>query len=132
MSYVQLSDGGFPGGLPPWLVVPVLRSCQSPTWVWLVNYLHLNLHVRITGMHACQSNQTRLVCILCTGRGWGEDGASCPWNRPTYACQPPTVNHQPTHVQSSTTDSGNKQAHLVSTCHACMGVGWGALDPFSV
>ena len=31
-------------GLPPWLVVPVLRSCQSPIWIWLVNYLHLHLH----------------------------------------------------------------------------------------
>ena len=28
---------------PPWLVVLVLRSCQSPTWIWLVNYLHLHL-----------------------------------------------------------------------------------------
>ena len=35
------------GGLPPWLVVPVLRSCQSPTWIWLVNYLHyITLHER--------------------------------------------------------------------------------------
>ena len=24
------------------LVVPVLRSCQSPMWIWLVNYLHLH------------------------------------------------------------------------------------------
>ena len=24
------------------LVVPVIRSCQSPTWIWLVNYLHLH------------------------------------------------------------------------------------------
>ena len=31
---------------PPWLVVPVLRSCQSPKWIWLVNYLHLHLHGR--------------------------------------------------------------------------------------
>ena len=23
------------------LVVPVIRSCQSPTWIWLVNSLHL-------------------------------------------------------------------------------------------
>ena len=28
--------GGFPGGLPPQLVVPVLRSCQSPIRIWLV------------------------------------------------------------------------------------------------
>ena len=44
MSCVQLSGGGFPGGLPPWLVVPVIRSCQSPTWIWLVNHLHVHLH----------------------------------------------------------------------------------------
>ena len=25
-------------------MVPVLRSCQSPIWIWLVNYLHLPLH----------------------------------------------------------------------------------------
>ena len=24
------------GGLPPRLVVPLLRSCQSPIWIWLV------------------------------------------------------------------------------------------------
>ena len=49
MSYVQLSEGGFkvPGGLPPRLVVPVLRSCQSPIRIWLVNYLHLHLHLHI-------------------------------------------------------------------------------------
>ena len=27
-------------GLPPWLVVPALQSCQSPIWISLVNYLH--------------------------------------------------------------------------------------------
>jgi len=25
-----------------WLVVPVLWSCQSPIWIWLVNCLHLH------------------------------------------------------------------------------------------
>ena len=34
------------GGVPPWLVVPFLRSCQSPIWTWLVHYLHLHLHLR--------------------------------------------------------------------------------------
>ena len=49
MSYVQLSEGGFQVVyVPPWLVVPVLRSCQSPTWIWLVNYLHLHLHLQLT------------------------------------------------------------------------------------
>ena len=42
MSYVQLSEGGFPGGLPPLLVVPVPWS-PSPIWIWLENYLHLHL-----------------------------------------------------------------------------------------
>ena len=34
---------GFPGGLPPWLVVlhVFLRSCQSPVRMWLVNSLLL-------------------------------------------------------------------------------------------
>ena len=27
-----------------WLVVPVIRSCQSPIWIWLVIFLHLQLH----------------------------------------------------------------------------------------
>ena len=40
------------GGLPPWLVVPVLRSCQSPIWIWLVNYLHLHLHQAMCAMFA--------------------------------------------------------------------------------
>ena len=43
---VQLSEGGIPGGLPPWLVVPVIRSCQSPIRIWLVNYLHLHLQLQ--------------------------------------------------------------------------------------
>ena len=38
MSCVQLSEGGF-----RWLVAPVIRSCQSPTWIWLVNCLHLHV-----------------------------------------------------------------------------------------
>ena len=42
MSYVQLSEGGFQVVYPLGLV-PVLRSCQSPIWIWLVNYLHLHL-----------------------------------------------------------------------------------------
>ena len=29
------------------LVVPVLRSCQSPIWMWLVNYLHLRLRLQL-------------------------------------------------------------------------------------
>ena len=26
-------------------MVPVTRSCQSPTWIWLVNYLNLHVHL---------------------------------------------------------------------------------------
>ena len=29
-----------------WLVVPVIRSCQSPIRIWLANYLHLHLHAQ--------------------------------------------------------------------------------------
>ena len=40
MSYMQQSEGGFQVVYPPRLVVPVLRSCQSPIWMWLVNFLY--------------------------------------------------------------------------------------------
>ena len=70
MSCVQLSEGGFPGGLPPWLVVSVIRSCSSPIWIWLVNYLHLHIW---SGMRQApdvprlftgqQANVTSLVII---------------------------------------------------------------------
>ena len=33
-----------------WLVVPVIRSCQSPIWIWLVSYLHLHLHLHVGGL----------------------------------------------------------------------------------
>ena len=26
-------------------MVPVIRSCQSPVWIWLVNYVQLHLHL---------------------------------------------------------------------------------------
>ena len=39
MSYLQLSEGGFQVVYPS---VPVLRSCQSPIWIWLENNLHLH------------------------------------------------------------------------------------------
>ena len=32
---MQLSEGGFPGGLPPWIVVPVLRRCQVQIHRWI-------------------------------------------------------------------------------------------------
>ena len=40
-------EGGGEGGVEganTSLVVPVIRSCQSPTWIWLVNYSYLHLH----------------------------------------------------------------------------------------
>ena len=42
MSCVQLSEGVFLRGFPPWLVVPVGHSWQRPIRIWLVNsYSHL-------------------------------------------------------------------------------------------
>ena len=32
-------------------MVPVIRSCQSPIWIWLVNYLHLHLHTYVLCSH---------------------------------------------------------------------------------
>ena len=40
VGYVRLSLSG----LPPWLVVPVLLSRQSPLWIRLANALHFRLH----------------------------------------------------------------------------------------
>ena len=41
MRCIQLSEGGFQVVyIPPWHEVPVIRSCQSPVWIWLVHYLH--------------------------------------------------------------------------------------------
>ena len=47
MRYVQLFCGGFQGGLPPWLVIPVLWSCQRPIQIWLVNNLDLHICKRL-------------------------------------------------------------------------------------
>ena len=80
MSYVQLSEGGFPGGLPPRLVVPVLRSCQSPIWIWLVNYLHLHLH-----LHA-----------------WESESSNCSARWQPHACDlPPAGFHNAWHVPTA-------------------------------
>ena len=38
-------------------MVPVIRSCQSPIWMWLVNYFHLHLHM------PCKK-KLRDVCVL--------------------------------------------------------------------
>ena len=44
VSCAQLSREGFPGGLRLWVVVTVIRSCQSPSWTWQENSLHVPLH----------------------------------------------------------------------------------------
>ena len=42
MSYMQLSEGGIPGVLPPGLVVQIPPSAQRPIRIWLVHLLHLH------------------------------------------------------------------------------------------
>ena len=42
-------QGRFPGSLPPWLVVPVIRRCQRPIRIWLVNYSHLHIYKASSG-----------------------------------------------------------------------------------
>ena len=65
MSCVQLSEGGFAGGLPPWLVVPVIRRCQIPIWIWLVNYLHLQVGASLVhSLEPSPSPSPRLVYSL--------------------------------------------------------------------
>ena len=38
-GYMQLSHGGVAGGIPPWVVVLVIRSWESPSWIKLVYLL---------------------------------------------------------------------------------------------
>ena len=58
---------GFPGGLPPWLVVPVLRSCQSLIWIWLVNYLHLHLLLHSMIWTMLSDQLFRVLHLPCVG-----------------------------------------------------------------
>ena len=44
VNYVQLSEGWF-RVVSPHGMVPVLRRSFSPLQIWLVDYLHLHLHV---------------------------------------------------------------------------------------
>ena len=44
MSYVQLSEGGFQVVYPLGLWSRS-SGVVSPIWIWLVNYLHLHLHM---------------------------------------------------------------------------------------
>ena len=53
-------SGGFPGGLPPWLVVPICYSCQSPVVVCLEIYSHL--HISVTFICAAAA-PAELSCI---------------------------------------------------------------------
>ena len=55
------------------LVVPVLRSCQSPIRMWLVNYLHYIYIYKSDPVAAwpqfCQS--IRCMCTMYVGTSWG-------------------------------------------------------------
>ena len=56
------------GGLPPQLVVPVLRNCQRPIRIWLVNYVRLHLHVQ--GRSGCaECRHASLTTVPCNLHG---------------------------------------------------------------
>ena len=44
------------------LVVPVLRGCQSPIWTWLVNYLHIYIHIYTRAKYKINPSYSR--CII--------------------------------------------------------------------
>ena len=46
---------------PHWLEVPVIRSCQSPVWIWHVNYLHLRFHTYLIVPYL-QNSQVFSIC----------------------------------------------------------------------
>jgi len=48
VSYVQSSEG-VSRWFTPWLVIPVLRSCQSPIRTWLVSSTHLHTYSKLSG-----------------------------------------------------------------------------------
>ena len=80
MSCAQLPEGGFQVVCAPWLAIPVIQSCQSPMWTWLLvanyNYIY------IVGGEACGRrhmhtlrNENRLERCIAAGKGtrmWGE------------------------------------------------------------
>ena len=56
--------GGFPFGLGPWIVVPVLWSCQSPIQTWLVYYIHLYVSCFAHGW-SCRQLMAERDCNTC-------------------------------------------------------------------
>ena len=57
-----------------WLVVPVIRRFQSPTWIWLVSHLHLHLPLnqtapRSTRLHKqiAQDSKGKPTCTQTSG-----------------------------------------------------------------
>ena len=60
----------------------VLRSCQSPIWIWLVKYLHLHLHLQqLRGSHHGEGElhaPTRRSRTLLRRNGWpNRRGPAC-------------------------------------------------------
>ena len=60
-------------------MVPVIRSCQSPTWIWLVNYLHLFIYSSGVHMHTTLDMASKLFTFTFTfttertaWQGWPE------------------------------------------------------------
>ena len=91
MSCVQLSEGGFQVVYPLGLWS---RSCQSPTWIWPVNYLHLHLHVCDESSHTDDHTWLYSHMVL---HGESNKGPASPRTTKTTAqSKPPTI--QPSHT----------------------------------
>ena len=90
MSYVQLSEGGFQVVGTPWLVVPVIRIRQSPTWIWLENYLYI-YSASSGALHPCHAT----TCAAAPAPQ-NLDHSVCPAHillRPLYDGQPTPAVH---------------------------------------
>ena len=83
MSCVQRSEGVSRRFTPlASLVVPVIRSCQSSIWIWLVNYLHYlqeKLFWRRSswstrGTSVKSDSHASLIPCLITSRMWMQTG----------------------------------------------------------
>ena len=129
MGYVQLSEG-VSRWFTPLLVVPVLRSCQSPIWIWPVNYLHLQLHLHsISSIHmiwTMLSNQLfralHLPCVgamphICTQ---SLRGANSQWRYSACIFSLQTHRH---HLHSSLRTVSTRAREMQSLpCCSCCGV----------
>ena len=60
---------------PHTLVVPVIRSCQSPIWIWLKNYLHLHLNLHWATCHGTQMSLWQSLDAATTGSKYERRGA---------------------------------------------------------